>query len=177
MLQAFRKGEPEAVAEVEGRVRRIIGHRGYGIPEAERDELRQEVLVQVWQSVNRDGFDAERGFWGFVQVVTARRCIDWRRKRREERATNLSLVPDSGRGPLKRILASERRHVVRAAVEQLGRRCRELIEYRVSEGRSYAEIADLTGRSEQALRAQMYRCIKSARSFVEAPGRLSHETR
>lgn len=34
-------------------------------------------MTEIWRAVNRSGFDVSLGFWGFVETVTARRCIDW----------------------------------------------------------------------------------------------------
>lgn len=156
------------MAEVEERIRRIIEFRGYRIPRQEQEELRQEVLIQVWQGVNKDGFDRERGFWGFVQVITVRRCIDWMRKKRETRLEEPSLTRDPGGGPLRRLLRDERTRLVDDVLGRLGNDCRRLIELRVTEHMSYARIAQITDRTEQALRAQMYRCVKKAQKELAA---------
>lgn len=167
VLQGFRSGDSRAVDEVEERVRRIVSYRGYGIPIEQQEELCQDALIQIWQAVNKDGFDAERGFWGFVQVVSARRCIDWRRKKREARSeAGISLLPDPRRGPFRRLVAGERDKAVRGVLDELGAACRQVIDLRVAGDKSYSEIAEITGRSEQALRAQMYRCIKKARQII-----------
>ena len=80
----LRRGSPETFEALRRRVRKIIGFRGYRMPTEDRKDLEQEVMTQIWQAVNRRGFEAERGLWGFVEVVTARRCIDWLRSRRRE---------------------------------------------------------------------------------------------
>lgn len=169
LVKALRSGSAEAVAEVRERIRRIVRFRGYRIPRDEQKELEQEIVVQVWQAVNRSSFDPHAGFWGFVEVVTARRCIDWLRRQRPESAleADFSSTPDGRPGPLGTTLDHERTQLAYAALAQLGKACRDLIYLHVGMGRSYKEIGTLLGKSEGALRVQMYRCVREARRIVE----------
>jgi RNA polymerase sigma-70 factor (ECF subfamily) len=164
LARQLRKGSPEAVRVVQARVRRILGFRGYRIPAVERQDLEQEIMTQVWQAVNRTGFDPELGFWKFIEVVTARRCIDWLRASREE--TELPAEVEAEGGPEKSALAGERVRLAYAALSQLGKPCRDLIYLRIGMNRSYRELATLLGRSEGALRVQMHRCVERARGIV-----------
>ncbi len=79
MARAFATGDPAAVETVRARVDKILAFRGYGIPREDRKDLEQEVMVQLWRSVGRESFQTGAGFWGFVEVVSTRRCIDWLR--------------------------------------------------------------------------------------------------
>lgn len=167
VVEEFRKGNSDAVSQVHQRVERIITFSRYRIPRHVQEELRQEVLIQVWQGVNKKEFDRNRGFWGFVQTVTARRCIDWLRSQKPPATSELRLV-DSGRNPLGKLLDRERASIAVEAIEQLSKDCRELIKLRIDQDKSYAEIASVVGKSEQALRAQMYRCIGKMRDRLAA---------
>lgn len=169
LVQALRTGSPEAVAEVRERIGRIVRFRGYRIPKDEQKEIEQEIVVQVWQAVNRSSFDPQAGFWGFVEVVTVRRCIDWLRRRRPESTLEADFSgPTDGRpGPLGTTLDHERTQLAYAALAQLGKPCRDLIYLHVGMGRSYKEIGTLLDKSEGALRVQMYRCVREARRIVE----------
>ncbi len=164
VFSEFRRGSPSAVKEVQNRVQRIISFQGYRIPKPDQEELLQEVLVQIWQAVNKRTFDPERGFWGFVQVVAARRCIDWMRVSRVPVA-NFDAPRDTSVSPLTRLLDREKRETETEVIQQLSPGCRELIERRINDRMSYSEIAVFTNRSEQALRAQMYRCVKKAQEI------------
>ena len=166
-MAEVRRGNPKALQRVQKRVQQIIAFRGYGIPLQDRQEIQQDALVQIWQGVNKKGFDAERGFWGFVQVVTARRCIDWMRRNEAPTPTDQPELVSPAPGPLGRALDRERRQLMNAALASLGSDAQELIELRIGAGKSYAEIARRTGRTEQALRAQMYRSVAKARSYIE----------
>jgi RNA polymerase sigma factor (sigma-70 family) len=165
----LRSGEPAAMAQVQERVRRIVRFRRLGIPSHELADLEQDVMTQVWRAVNRPGFDPEAGIWGFVEVVASRRCIDWIRARRNQLPLD-EAAPDSGRDPLARALGLESGRLASAALASLDGPCRELILLRVGDEMSFKDLSARLGRSEPALRVQMYRCVRSARKALERLG-------
>ncbi len=167
LVDDFRRGDPGTVAEVRRRVERIIAFSGFRISRPDQEELRQEVLAQLWQGVNRDGFDRDRGFWGFVQTVASRRCIDWMRAQRRPESMEVESVVDTRKSPLRRVLDREREQDLARTLDRLPSGCRDLIDLRIVQDKSYRDIARQLGRSEQALRAQMYRCVRKARELVE----------
>ena len=144
-------------------MRKIISFGRVRIPKDQLDDLEQEIVAQVWQAVNRPGFSPDGGFWGFVEVVAARRCIDLLRSRRES-VPLVDPVPDLRKGPLRGALEDERIEVARRALGSLEPACRELITLRIREGLSFKELAERLGKSEGALRVQMYRCVEKARA-------------
>lgn len=162
----LQRGEPGAVEEVRVRVARILAHSALAIPQQERDDLEQEVLTEIWQSVNRSRFEVSAGFWGFVEVVTSRRSIDWLRARRE-RLPLPEALEFPGRGPLRRTLERERVEVASAVLSALDAPCQELIAFRLRDDLSFAEIAQSTGKSEGALRVQLHRCVERARRLAK----------
>jgi RNA polymerase sigma factor (sigma-70 family) len=168
----LKKGDPEAVQEVRRRVRTILAFRGFGCSESDKDDLEQEVMTHLWRAVNRQGFSASAGFWGFVEVVTARRCIDWLREQRE-RVPIDGGFPDGRQTPIQLALAGERAKLATAVIDALDPACRELVVGRLRDGRSYSELAGRLGKSEGALRVQMYRCIQSARKIL---GKMAPES-
>ncbi|MCP4201136.1 MAG: sigma-70 family RNA polymerase sigma factor [bacterium] len=168
--EAFRRGSSEGVKAVRDRVRRIVGFRGYRMSADDKKDLEQEVMTQIWQAVNRSGFDAGDRFWGFVEVVTARRCIDWLRGRvTRNRETELDeRFKDGSRSPLGTALDRERHEIAQTALARLGEPCRNLIQLHFARDKSYRELAVLLGKSEGALRVQMHRCIARTRDIVDA---------
>jgi RNA polymerase sigma factor (sigma-70 family) len=154
---------------VRERVRRILGFRRLGIPSHELADLEQEVMTQVWRAVNRPGFDPGAGIWGFVEIVTSRRCIDWLRSRRPVLPLD-ETMRDRARDPLGSALGLESRRLASEALASLDSSCRELISFRIGEGMSFKELSARLGRSEQALRVQMYRCVRAARKSLERLG-------
>lgn len=164
--ERFKGGDRRAVEEVRLRVRRTLAFRGYGIPSEDRQDLEQIVMTQIWQSVERPGFDPAAGFWAFVDLVVARRCIDWRRSHREEVGLEESAELSAPQvSPLGAALARERRNLARAVVERLPAACKEIIRLHLAEGLSYAKAARRLGVGEGALRVRMHRCIKRAQKI------------
>ena len=162
----LQRGEVGAVQEVRKRVAKILLYGRLAIPVQEREDLEQEVMTEIWQAVNRSRFDVSAGFWGFVEVVTSRRCIDWLRVQRER----LPLPGDieiRRPGPLRTALARERAALASRVLAALDPRCQDLIRLRWQDDLSYAEIGRSVGKSEGALRVQLYRCIRQARKLWE----------
>ena len=176
----LRRGSPEAVRTVRRRVRAILSFRGYRIAPEDRNDLEQEVMTQLWQAVNRSGFSGTR-FWGFVEVVTARRCIDWLRTRKSLTTLDENLAT-SARGPLGTTLAREDTELAHAALAQLAKPCRDLIYLHFAMRKPYKELSGMLGKSEGALRVQLHRCVTEARRILAElraagqPGAVSSET-
>lgn len=161
----LQRGDAPAVEEARRRVRKILAHGALQVPAHERDDLEQEVMTEIWRAVNRSRFDFSGGFWGFVEVVTARQCIDWLRSRKEKVPLHEGLGSPSP-GPLRLTLNRERSAVASEVLASLDQRCQQLILLRLRDDLSYREISEATGTTEGALRVQFYRCIGRARKLV-----------
>ncbi len=162
----LRSGEPDAVRIVRERVRKILVFKKFGIPHQDRDDLEQGIMTEVWQAVDRPGFDFEAGFWGFVEVVTSRRCIDWLRAQKREPSRLALDLQDERRGPFERALDGERAKIASQILQALEPDCKRLIVMRLHENIPYKDIAKTLGKKEGAVRVQFYRCIRSAREIV-----------
>jgi RNA polymerase sigma factor (sigma-70 family) len=116
--------------------------------------------------------DGRRAAW--LYRIAANELSDWaRRGARERRALARLGVSRALTDPeLERIEqlagSSELRGVVAAAVEGLSGEQSEAIRLRVLEDRSYAEVADRLGVSEQAARARVSRGLASLRRAIES---------
>ena len=164
--RAFRRGAPDAVAAVGEYVRKILFFQPWRPPPEVLQDLQQEAMSHIWSAATRPGFDPAAGFWGFVETVTVRRCIDWRRRQRQ--TTELSdSAGDSRPGPLGDLLERERRSRVERAIGQLAEPCRRLFELHFIRRLTYRQAAVELGRSEGALRVQMYRCIRQVRQILQ----------
>ena len=172
----LRRGEAEAVRQVRFRVAQILRGRRLHIPPQERDDLEQQIVTEVWQGVNRSSFDVSIGFWGFVEVVSSRRCIDWLRSRRQAGDPLDAEIRDRRADPLQRSLREERSRRAAQILASLEPSCRDLIVMRFREDLSYRRIAERLGKDEGAVRVQMYRCIRRARREVEELPRARRDT-
>ena len=166
-VRRLRRGEAEAVGQVRLRVARILRGRGLRIPPQERDDLEQQIVTEVWQGVNRSSFDAAMGLWGFVEVVSSRRCIDWLRSRRQARDPLDEEMRDRGADPLQVSLREERSRRASQIVASLEPACRDLVLMRFRDDLPYRRIAERLGKDEGAVRVQMYRCIRRARRAAD----------
>lgn len=128
--------------------------------------------MQLWQQANRARFEAGPRFWGLVELVASRRCIDWFRARKETLSLDaIEVEPSAGReNPLAETLSRERSERAWAALARIEQPCRELILLHAGLNRTYAEIAGILGKSEGALRVQMYRCVRSLRAVLGESG-------
>lgn len=169
LVERFRRGDPDAIRHVARLAGRIVAERGYYVPHAEREDVVQETLIHVHQTVTSAGFGLSRGFEGIVRTIASRRCVDWMRRHRplvtmEEEPRNPSAA-----GPEQVLLSDEKLARGRRALRALSRMCHQLIRLRFGEDLSYRQIAERTGRTEHGVRTETYRCLKRARShFLQA---------
>lgn len=156
---AFLRGDSEAVRAVRIYVRKILSFGRFGIPGPDREDVEQEIMADLWRSARRAGFDPGGGFWGFVEIITARRCIDWRREVRMDVEFDESFE-DRSESPFRIALHNERKRLVREALSNLPPACRNLLRLRVTEGLGFKEIAEIEGRRAGTIRVQFHRCLR-----------------
>lgn len=166
VLAAFLAGEPSAVAQVSDWARGVIAGRGYYVPLSEQEDLLQETVVQVYRAASAPDFALRQTAAAFVRCVAHRRCVDWLRCRRFERALHPESVSMAD-GPDRALLEGEKTERETGVLAMLGEPCRRLIHLRVGEGLPYRAIARRLGRSEGAVRNQMYKCLRKARRLME----------
>jgi RNA polymerase sigma factor (sigma-70 family) len=159
----FARGEAEAITAVNLVVTKVIKRRGYYIPHDERGDVIQETVLDLVRSVKGRSFEGDEEFQGFARMVAHRRCVDWtrqatRRTRIEPQIKQVVLPDDT-------LEQRERRALALDVFSKLKKPCRELLALRIGRGLSYAQISELMGRSEGALRTQSYYCLNQARTI------------
>jgi len=152
---------------VRDRIRKILRYRGLKIPAHDREDIEQEVMTEVWRAVSRDSFDFTAGFWGFVEIVTSRRCIDWLRKKKEH-VPLVESLRDERESPYERVFSGERTAIASKVFQGMDPRCREIFVMRFQKGMQYGEISKRLGKREGAVRVQMHRCVKRAREVFQS---------
>lgn len=164
-FRLFLEGDPPTIDRAQRIARAVVASRGALIPAADRADLVQEALMQVWRALTLERTPFDNDFDGLVCTIACRRCIDWRRRRRASAPVADELASPGG-GPEAALLAREERALARQLYDSMRASCREL--FRLFHGRelTYREISGLTGRSETALRTQMYECLKTARLML-----------
>ena len=151
------EGDASAFEELARRHQRALyrlAARVLGDPVEAEDAL-QEALVDAWRRIGRFRTDASFGTWMY-RVVT-NRCTSSLRRRRAipvDRIDDRTAAPDS----------PERSAELDAGLAELGRAVRELPDeqrvcwvLRELEGLGYAEIAQITGAGQDAVRGRIHR--------------------
>lgn len=129
---------------------RVMGDR------AEAEDALQEALLDAWRRIGR--FRGESAFSTWMYRIVTNRCLGMLRKRRpvpvEEVATTPAPAQDSPERAAERDAGMAALHSALAGLPHDLRVCWVLREI---EGQGYAEIAEITGATEDAVRGRIHR--------------------
>jgi RNA polymerase sigma factor (sigma-70 family) len=162
-----------------GLMRSVVKKR-YILCKEDVEDITQSAFVSLATALNN--FDYEQSLPRFVCVITERVAIDEYRKRtaarRNAEAQNGQPEPNSDVSPEARfdidlpdqqMERAEMASCLGVALKQLDPSCRELLTLRYLKDRSYKEIAEIHGVSENTLTVQTRRCLEKLRvKFREA---------
>jgi RNA polymerase sigma-70 factor, ECF subfamily len=132
-----------------GLARRAI--RRLVLDESDADEVEQDVLVAVAESVH--GFRAEARFTTWLYAIARRKAIDALRRRRIPTIQLSDEVGDAAR--ISSLIAT--RAVLHTAIAALPERYRAAVVLRDVEGREYAEVAQRLGLNLNTARTRIAR--------------------
>ena len=133
------------------------------------EELFQDVFLAVW--IGRHKYQYPRSFRAWLFGIAARKCRAEFRKRAhagrvcDEQSVAEVLATDSS--PAEVAVAAETAALVAAAIARLPRRQRTVVVLRHWNGLSYAEIADVVGRTEATVRSHMFHGLAAIRKYLE----------
>ena len=170
-LRLFLSGDETTARTLTAVARETVARRAFGLDPAERDDLVQESIAQLWAACTRDGFDLDSTLDGLVRTIATARCIDHFRRRRWQQELHES-IPLEADDPLDEIHRERTLEAVRTAVAALRPLCRDLIRWHFHEGQRYEQIAARTGRAASTLRVHMHRCLRQLRSTLRPQGEL-----
>lgn len=159
-----------AVAEHRPRVlglcRRILGGR------ASPEDACQEALTRAVAALPR--FDARAPMWPWLATIAANVCRDLLRAERPVESLDADLDATATPGPEEAAMARARATLVHDALASMPTQYQAALYLRDIEGWSYAEIAELGGRSVAAVRTTLMRGRRILASRIE---RLARERR
>jgi RNA polymerase sigma-70 factor (ECF subfamily) len=144
-------------------IQRMIGDRHRA------EELFQEVFLAVWK--RRWSYQFPRPFRPWLFGIAANQCrADFRRRvplamEPEDCCGQLRTAPDPS--PVEAAIAAETATLVASAVAGLPPAQRTVMVLRVWNGLSYAEIAEIIGRSEGTVRSHMFHALAAVRRQLE----------
>jgi RNA polymerase sigma factor (sigma-70 family) len=165
LVRRFRHGEIDACRQVERWAGEVVRSPRYGVAPADRPDLIQETLRQVWQQVSAPDFAVDHSVRALVQRVAMARCVDWLRRRRVQVEVQEDLLrefPD----PTARLEQEQLLDRLHHALQTIKPFCRDLIRWHFHERQSYPDIAERTGRNASTLRVHMFNCLKVLRSLM-----------
>lgn len=132
------------------------------------EDTTQEVFVKMIRYANQFHGDAKLSTWLFS--ITANHCRDHLRKAdnraKESEETLLSLPASADDAPDRAIEARENERRVRKALELLTPEQREAILLSRYQGLSYAEIAQIAGCSEGAVKTRVFRAMETLKKAL-----------
>ena len=144
---------------------------------ADGEDLEQETLVALLESLRAGRFRGESSLRTYVRKLVHYTCIDRLRTSRTRQMVTIEGLdlPAAGEEPVDRF---SRQQIVRTALRVLGQvpaECRDLWRA-ILAGESYGEMSRKTGISVGALRVRVLRCRRRAVELRnEAPGRPTVE--
>jgi len=131
------------------------------------EEVVQDTFVRAFASI--DGFRGESSLRTWLFTIARRLLLDRRRSARrrgeqvEVRENDAATEYDS----LDGVVADETQRRLQAALAKLSPTQREVFVLRVSEGMSYAEIADTVGTTEGAARVHYHNAMRTIKELLD----------
>ena len=173
----FLQGDPEAVGEVSRWVARMVTLPRFWALRGQWDDLHQEILGRITESLRHGRFDSRREFKAYVQGVARFTGMDaTSRQGRYKAAEDLDpdRLPAPGGDPER---AAAARNLARVVLDNASEECRAIIRAYYFEGKSYREIAAGRNMPVGTVKSRLFRCLSAAQEKLrvapEEPGNLS----
>jgi RNA polymerase sigma-70 factor (ECF subfamily) len=144
-------------------IERMVGDRHRA------EELFQDVFWRVWNK--RKLYKFPKSFRAWLFAIAANCCrADYRRARLasvtlDEASPGAPVA--AGKTPLEAAIDTETATLVATAVAELPKQQRTVVVLRVWNGLSYAEIAEIVGRTEATVRSHMHHGLAAMRKYLE----------
>ncbi len=160
----FLAGKSEAVAEVGRWVAQVLAAPTFWSLRPEWNDLHQEVLGRIVESLRRRRFDREKDFRTYVQGI-ARFAGFKAIGRHVQEASETELDPDmpepaggEDQDPEQRIIESQ---LARQVLEASSDECRSLITRYFMRERRYQEIAEELRLPVGTVKSRLFRCMEN----------------
>jgi RNA polymerase sigma-70 factor (ECF subfamily) len=161
ILEDARLGDPQATAALCMHFYpKVLKYMRYRVDAASAEDLTNEVFLRVLRHL-----PSQKGsFVAWIYRIAGNAVVDHFRAMaaRREEALDGDILMGTGHGEIPSE-ASDRRMDLKAAISTLTDDQRELVTLKFIQGLSNAEIAEVTGRSPEALRALQFRALMALR--------------
>ena len=171
LLQRARNGDPSAVEQlltpVEGLVWRVCWH--YTGNRTDAEDCAQEAMLKLWRSLK--DYREACSFESWCYRIAANVCLDFLRKRKNNKAESLEPLqeqgydpPDPGLSPEETVVQSELRSEIREAILDLPPDQRDALVLTQLENKDYSEAALILGVSEGTVKSRVNRAREKLRN-------------
>ena len=165
LVARCRRGDQDAWRELVGRFSRYvyaIAVQGYGLSEADAEEVFQEAFTRVFENIDRIQQDEAIRRW--LAQVTRRLAVDRLRVRARESLSAESLEPPDIDDTLATI---DEALTVHEALGDLPQECREVLDRFYVRDQSYRHIAEALELPEGTIASRISRCLEKLRAELE----------
>jgi RNA polymerase sigma factor (sigma-70 family) len=181
LLAACRSGDEGAWEALVGRYQRLIYAipRRAGLDEDAASEIFQDVFTALLESIDSIEQPSRLQAW----LVTTAKRKTWRARSRASLVRPFASEEGEGEGemydladervlPDEALVRLEEQHLVRAALDELGGRCQQLLQilFYSAEPPPYSEIAAALGTSEGSIGPTRARCLKKLLDVLKKKG-------
>lgn len=161
-VEAAREGDHDAFAQLVDRYQRPVyslAHRMLGDPR-DAEDAAQESFLKAYRAL--DAYDPRRAFSTWLLAVTAHHCIDRLRRRRMQEVSLEGLppwrwVPADTVDPQRAAEDTDRADYIAQLLATLPDDYRLVVVLRYWHDLGYAEIADILGDTESAVKSRLHR--------------------
>jgi len=165
-------GDRKTVGEVVRWISRVLASPNFWAIRRDWNDMVQEVMGRVIDSLRRGRFDADRSLRTYVQGVTRFTAFDAIGRRppevqEDEDAEEPAAPTEAGGSVEERLEAAQ---LTRFVLERAGETCRELLTAYFLDQQSYAEISEATGQPLGTLKSRLFRCLDGARVALAGRG-------
>lgn len=163
LVQLAVKGNQEAFNHLYERYfAKVYSRVSYLIPTEDIDDVTQEVLIAMLQSLNSFRGDAKFSTW--LRVITNRHIANYYRKNKNSLKDGpLNAESYQLKSPLNISETGINRIYIQVGLSKIPEHYREIILLRFSEGLKFQEIADLQEKSLDATKSLFRRAISALR--------------
>lgn len=173
-VQRTLAGDPQAFGELVRRYERDVFNLAYRMlnERGEAEDAAQEAFMRAY--VNLDRYDPERPFKTWLLSITSNHCIDRLRRRRltwlslEEPLPPHPALTSNIPGPEEAMLTNERNLLVQEMLAGLSPDYRLAVVLRYWYDLSYAEIAEMLGTTESAIKSRLFRARQALAEYLES---------
>jgi RNA polymerase sigma-70 factor (ECF subfamily) len=180
LVQRAKAGDTHAFGVLVERYMRRAYYSALGLVGSSEDamDLSQEAFVRAFRA--RHTIDPDRPFFAWLYQIIRRLCFNFVRDRRTRRRgieaagdwlTTQAAARFDGMSPDRALEINRARETVRAGLEKLSERDREVLVLKEFEGLRYREIAELLGVPIGTVMSRLYSARRRLAAALEADDR------